>query len=129
MSRDATKLNKASSYALAAADHILQSVISPVTNDLSVELFANSFAQYVKGGLNANTISLIMSRDAAKLNEVITLCFCRIVHIEVVLLGCGGALALDRSAQLINNEGQCAGQNLSTAPPPPPLLLEGEGAH
>ncbi|XP_049861482.1 uncharacterized protein LOC126355242 isoform X3 [Schistocerca gregaria] len=88
MSRDATKLNKASSYALAAADHILQSVISPVTNDLSVELFANSFAQYVKGGLNANTISLIMSRDAAKLNEVHAFICSQITHREIGTICC-----------------------------------------
>ncbi|XP_049861481.1 uncharacterized protein LOC126355242 isoform X2 [Schistocerca gregaria] len=92
MSRDATKLNKASSYALAAADHILQSVISPVTNDLSVELFANSFAQYVKGGLNANTISLIMSRDAAKLNEAIFCALAVAAHIlqSVIYPGISG---------------------------------------
>ncbi|XP_049810947.1 uncharacterized protein LOC126253570 [Schistocerca nitens] len=81
MSRYAAKLNKASFYAFAAADHILQSVISPVTNDLSVELFANLFAWYVKGGLNANTISLIMSRYAAKLNKASFYAFAAADHI------------------------------------------------
>ncbi|XP_049957304.1 uncharacterized protein LOC126473967 isoform X2 [Schistocerca serialis cubense] len=81
MSIYAAKLNKVSFYAFAAADHILQSIVSPVTNDLSVELFPNLFAWYVKGGLNANTISLIMSIYAAKLNKASFYAFAAADHI------------------------------------------------
>ncbi|XP_049780154.1 uncharacterized protein LOC126176984 [Schistocerca cancellata] len=92
MSRYAAKLNKASFYAFAVADHILQSIVSPVTNDLSVELFANLFAWYVKGGLNAKRISLIMSRGATKLNKAIFCALAVAAHIlqSVIYPGISG---------------------------------------